>query len=384
MPRYSAVPTDDPDPTSLKTYTRKVAKWVYVFDLLRAGIMLGLTGLNIDATIISKLRIGGEGNESVVARLGIAMVGKAGLNRMQKVELGVTIFYVSHITESWSIWPSNCYRTGVADGFDMFSFDHSQAANLVLAIAVAAMRKDSPLRRTLRFTFHTLMLLAWAVYSYRDLYPLITYSKHPLDPEFLPQPIVWTRFSLLTIVAVVIPLVQPSQYRPVDPMHPSEEPNPEQTASLLSYVFYLFMDKIILQAWRSNAIPYEELPPLPDYDRASWLAKNSLLKLHPIRRQELGLKPRHLIVCLMSVYWKTYITLALMLLIKAVMEFAAPIGINRLLTYLQDEESTGDIRPWFWILWLFLGPVFSSLAWQQYIFLTYVMLVVSCTACTIV
>jgi hypothetical protein len=97
MPRYSAVPTDDPDPTSLKTYTRKVAKWVYVFDLLRAGIMLGLTGLNIDATIISKLRIGGEGNESVVARLGIAMVGKAGLNRMQKVELGVTIFYVSHI-----------------------------------------------------------------------------------------------------------------------------------------------------------------------------------------------------------------------------------------------------------------------------------------------
>jgi hypothetical protein len=99
MPRYSAVPTDDPDPTSLKTYTRKVAKWVYVFDLLRAGIMLGLTGLNIDATIISKLRIGveGEGSESVVARLGIAIVGnKAGLNRMQKVELGVTIFYVSH------------------------------------------------------------------------------------------------------------------------------------------------------------------------------------------------------------------------------------------------------------------------------------------------
>lgn len=96
MPRYSAVPTDDPDPTPLKTYTRKVAKWVYVFDLLRAGIMLGLTGLNIDATIISKLRIGGEGN-SVVARLGVAMVGnKAGLNRMQKVELGVTIFYVSH------------------------------------------------------------------------------------------------------------------------------------------------------------------------------------------------------------------------------------------------------------------------------------------------
>ena len=233
------------------------------------------------------------------------------------------------------------------------------------------MRKDSPLRRTIQFIFHTLMLVAWTVYSYRDLYPLITYSKHPLDPEFLPQPVVWTRFSLLTIVAVVIPLLQPSQYRPVDPMHPSDEPNPEQTASLFSYVFYFFMDKIILQAWRSNAIPYEELPPLPDYDRASWLAKNSLLKLHPVRRQELGLKSRHLFVCLMSVYWKTYGMLALMLLIKAVMEFAAPIGINRLLTYLQDGDNKGgDVRPWFWILWLFLGPTFSSLAWQYYVFLT--------------
>jgi hypothetical protein len=123
MPRYSAVPTDDPDPTSLKTYTRKVAKWVYVFDLLRAGIMLGLTGLNIDATIVSKLRIGveGEGSESVVARLGIAMVGnKAGLNRMQKVELGVTIFYVSH-SEGWLVWLSDCYRIGVAD-FMCFPF----------------------------------------------------------------------------------------------------------------------------------------------------------------------------------------------------------------------------------------------------------------------
>lgn len=249
----------------------------------------------------------------------------------------------------------------------------NQAANLVLAITIASMRKDSPLRRTLRFIFHILMLLAWGVYSYRDLYPLITYSKHPLDPDFLPQPVVWTRFSLLTIVAIIVPLIQPSQYRPVDPMHPSEEPNAEQTASLFSYVFYIFMDRIILQAWRTNAIAYDELPPLPDYDRASWLAQNSLLKLHPVRRQEIGLKSRHLFVCLMSVYWKTYCMLALMIVIKSVMEFAAPLGINRLLTYLQADKSKGeggDIRPWFWILWLFVGPTASSLAWQYYVFLT--------------
>jgi len=221
----------------------------------------------------------------------------------------------------------------------------------------------------LQFTFHLLLFLALCTYTYRDLYPLITYTKHPLDPDYLPQPIVWTRFSLLTLVGLALPLLQPSQYRPVDPINPASEPNPEQTASLFSYVFYIFMDKIIWHAWRSSAIPYEDLPPLPDYDRASWLASNSLLKLHPTRRQEIGLKPRGLFICLMSIYWKTYLMLALMLLIKAVMEFAAPIGINRLLTYLQSGE-TGDIRPWFWIVWLFLGPTFASLAQQYYVFLT--------------
>ena len=244
-----------------------------------------------------------------------------------------------------------------------------QALNLGLSIIIASLRRDSPLRRTLQFTFHLFLFLALCTYTYRDLYPLITYSKHPLDPDYLPQPIVWTRFSLLTLVGLALPLLQPSQYRPVDPVNPSTEPNPEQTASLVSYVFYFFMDEIIWRAWRTSAIPYEELPPLPDYDRASWLASNSLLKLHPIRRQEVGLKPRGLFICLMSIYWKTYLILALMLLIKAIMEFAAPIGINRLLTYLQSGE-TGDIRPWFWIVWLFLGPTFASLAQQYYVFLT--------------
>lgn len=216
---------------------------------------------------------------------------------------------------------------------------------------------------------HTLLLIAWGIYAYRDLFPLITYSRLPLDPDYLPESLVWARFSLLTIVAVLIPLFQPNQYRPVDPVNPSDEPNEEQTASFFSYVFYIFMDKIVFRAWKSPAIPYEQLPSLPDYDRAGWLARHNLLKLHPIRRQELGLKPRGLFTCLMSVFWKPYMILAIMIIIQAVMDFAAPIGINRLLTYVESGE-TNDIRPWFWILWLFLGPTFASLARQYYIFTT--------------
>ena len=102
MPRYSAVPTDEPTSvnnhplgTSLKEYSRKIVKWVYIFDLIRAAIMVGLTGLNIDATIISKLRVGNGGSESIVGGLMVALVKQHGLSHMQKVELGVTIFYVS-------------------------------------------------------------------------------------------------------------------------------------------------------------------------------------------------------------------------------------------------------------------------------------------------
>jgi len=99
MPHYASVPDSDPDqdsrpvpsnPTSFQTYGLKIAKWVYIFDLLRVGIMVALLGLNVDATIITKDKAEAWGNLALVV---VQNVG--GLSGMQKVELGVTIFYVS-------------------------------------------------------------------------------------------------------------------------------------------------------------------------------------------------------------------------------------------------------------------------------------------------
>ena len=38
-------------------------------------------------------------------------------------------------------------------------------------------------------------------------------------------------------------------------------------------------------------------------------------------------------------------------------------------SYLDNPEQA-TIRPWFWIFWLFMGPVMGSVVMQWYIFLT--------------
>ena len=56
---------------------------------------------------------------------------------------------------------------------------------------------------------------------------------------------------------------------------PSEKVNAEQTASILSMCFYTFLDGIIWKAYQVPHLPYEELPPLADYDRTKHLVKRS-------------------------------------------------------------------------------------------------------------
>ena len=52
-------------------------------------------------------------------------------------------------------------------------------------------------------------------------------------------------------------------------------PSPEQTCSWASLWFYSFMDPTILRAYRLPHLPFDELPPLADYDHAKNLIKRS-------------------------------------------------------------------------------------------------------------
>ncbi|CAG7846211.1 ATP-binding cassette transporter abc4 Short=ABC transporter abc4; AltName: Full=ATP-energized glutathione S-conjugate pump abc4; AltName: Full=Glutathione S-conjugate-transporting ATPase abc4 [Serendipita indica DSM 11827] len=230
----------------------------------------------------------------------------------------------------------------------------------VLALCTLLIKKRW--RRVAKNHLNILLVAAWAVYLYRDVWPVATYTLQPVDPNHWTT---WTSIALLTLVAVAIPAFMPHEYIPVDPERPSSEVNPEQTASWASFFLYSFLDPIIYQASKTDHLEVEKLPPLADYDAAAHLRKSSFPYVDPMRLAH----RRHLFWGLLGYFYKEFIFLAFLIFVKVAIGFAGPLGINRLLTYIETGGRGAVIRPWVWILCLFLGPVVGSGAIQWYIFI---------------
>ncbi|KAL7418721.1 hypothetical protein Q5752_006404 [Cryptotrichosporon argae] len=241
------------------------------------------------------------------------------------------------------------------------------AYTLLLSLLLLTLRPATPLRRHLMAHTDVLLLLAFSLYIYRDLWPSLTYYLVPSD---LDNAITWSRIAILGVAAVVIPLVRPRTYVPVDPAHPTPEKDvhPEQTASLLSYWFYEYMTPLVWKAWKTPALPYDDLQPLADYDRAEHLYYSHAEQLDPVHRRRKGLPKRHLFWGLMSTFRKGYIITSIMCLLAAVAEIIPTIALNKILNYLETNGKGATIRPILWIILLFLGPAFASLTIQYYIF----------------
>lgn len=60
--------------------------------------------------------------------------------------------------------------------------------------------------------------------------------------------------------------------------------------------------------------------------------------------------------------------MTLMLVLQVLCGLASPIGINQLLMYLENSDQA-TVKPWVWILWLFIAPTAGSIGMQWYIFL---------------
>ncbi|KAF7367211.1 ATP-binding cassette transporter [Mycena sanguinolenta] len=230
----------------------------------------------------------------------------------------------------------------------------------ILAVAtVAAKRRWSSIAVK---HLNTLLLVTLIVYGYRDLFPLITYNRVPIDGS--ERWILWAKLFALLTAAVVVPLFIPRAYIPVDPKNPMPVPNPEQTASIVSTALYFFMDPIVFLGYRVKHLSQDQLPPLADYDYAGNLKARNFkhLEVSPSNR-------RHLFFGLIWTFRVEYISMAATIVLIAFSNFASPIGINRLLDYLEKPGEEPTVKPWFWIVWLFLGPMVSSTSFQWYIFL---------------
>ncbi|EJT98591.1 P-loop containing nucleoside triphosphate hydrolase protein [Dacryopinax primogenitus] len=210
----------------------------------------------------------------------------------------------------------------------------------------------------------TLLFLAcFSIFGYRDLLPLLTFSGTPADPPWL----LYTNGTLLTLTAVLLPLLTPRLYTPADPLHPTP-PNPEQVASPLSVLFWSFLDPIFVAA---SLYPEKlaHLPPLADYDQASYLSRRAMPRLDPESRRAQGLKERHIIWGVAEIWASGFLAMALCLVLRVCTVLLGPVSINRLLGYVEDPGSA-EVRPWVWILLLAGTPLLHSMCYQTYLFLT--------------
>ncbi|KAF9525551.1 multidrug resistance-associated ABC transporter [Crepidotus variabilis] len=208
------------------------------------------------------------------------------------------------------------------------------------------------------------LFVAFATYAYRDIWPLATFTQQPIDD--VGRTLIWVEISLLAFSAIFVPLFVPRQYVPADPTSPMPVPNPEQTASIFSLAAYTFLDPVIFEAYRVSHLSHEKLPPLCDTDYSKKLTSDSAPYLDPFHGAK---KDRHLFWRLVHVLGWEYLGMAMSIIAMVFASFASPVAVNRILNFLEQDDPDVDIRPWFWILWLFMGPALVSLTFQWYIFL---------------
>ncbi|KAI0066574.1 P-loop containing nucleoside triphosphate hydrolase protein [Artomyces pyxidatus] len=207
---------------------------------------------------------------------------------------------------------------------------------------------------------NVLLLSSFGVYAYRDLWPLATSVLSPVDqPEGV---VLWVKIVLLAFASVVIPLTVPRQYIPYNIKEPALEPNPEQTASILSLALFTYLDPVVSMASTLPHLSIDDLPPLPDYDHVKNLVARSFKHLDVFS----GAPKRHIFWGLMKIFGGEYIVMAALVLIKVASTFLGPIGLNGLLKYLETQGEGDVIHPWVWVSILLLSSLIGSLAQQQY------------------
>ncbi|KAF7319288.1 ATP-binding cassette transporter [Mycena chlorophos] len=232
-------------------------------------------------------------------------------------------------------------------------------ASLLAVVSVVATRRWS---QAAVKHLNVVLLAIFFMYVYRDVFPLVTYRLVPRDAS--EGWILWTKIATVFVAAIVVPLFIPRQYIPVDPKNPMPVPNPEQSASLFSLMFYVFLDPIILLGYRLRHITPDQLPPLADYDYAANIKAKNFGHLEATVKHK-----RHLFFGLLWTFRWAYVGMALSMIVLATMNFASPLGVNRLLNYLENPDVEPVIQPWIWILFLIIGPMTASTALQWYIYL---------------
>ncbi|KAI0782159.1 P-loop containing nucleoside triphosphate hydrolase protein [Abortiporus biennis] len=209
----------------------------------------------------------------------------------------------------------------------------------------------------------TLVLFAsFAVFAYRDVWPLATYTITPMDdPE---GGLLWIKIALLAYSSVIIPLFAPKRGELADQQESSVKGG-EGTASWFSLMSYSFLDGLVYKAYHTSKLNSDDLPPLVERARTRNLVQRGYKYLDPL----LLSKKQHILKgIIFRVFLIDHIEMSLSLLLYVVFSFAGPLSINRILHYIESGGEDALVRPWVWVLWLFIGPLLASVINQWFYF----------------
>lgn len=165
-------------------------------------------------------------------------------------------------------------------------------------------------------------------------------------------------FCLLISVFTPQEWVPPSVSLDLIHRNRDDGPSPEENCSYFSYcVSYGWITNVVLKGFRGK-LTLADLPSLPFYDEPLlWLP----------RIQDARARGRTTLWTLIILLRAELLKMILCATLTAFCELIAPFAMYQLLDYLAHPELA-VVRPLLWVCLLFIGPMFRSVAFHQYIF----------------
>ncbi|KAI0564144.1 ABC transporter [Gracilaria domingensis] len=145
------------------------------------------------------------------------------------------------------------------------------------------------------------------------------------------------------------------------------KPCPEERASLLSKVFFVWLFPFIHQGWK-NPLQDDDLWELRSFERGEHTTTNLIDEYENV--QQVTTKHPRLQMALLRNHRPALIFTAVLKIIDVAMQLVQPVFVNRLLEFLQ-EKSTSDNPPRnsvgiAWSFALFLSPLLKTLVENHY------------------
>lgn len=139
---------------------------------------------------------------------------------------------------------------------------------------------------------------------------------------------------------------------------PTREPSPEETCSWIGYyVTYEWLTPLLLRGLRKEPT-IDELPKLPWYDEP-FILLSRVLAARARSSRSFSTVVRFLA--------RELATMTFYAVFAYTIELLTPLAMYKLLGYIGDPEGA-SVRPWTWLILLFVGPMSRSVAFQQYAF----------------